>query len=90
MPTGIDKLMDKLPTLNAEYERVIDQDPTLHTPKDIDTIIAYHRRNRANAEAGIKPPKERGSKPSISLKGVLDNLMTGKPKATEPSIKRRI
>ena len=88
MPTTIDKLMDKLPSLNAEYERVIDLDPTLHVPKDIDILIAYHRRNRANAEAGIKTPKEKGSKPSVSLKGVLDSLI-GEKKAVDP-IRRRI
>ena len=90
MPTSIDKLMDKLPTLNAEYERVIDLDPTLHTPKDIETIVAYHHRNRANAEAGIKPPKEKGSKPSVSLKGVLDSLIGTKPKPAGEVIKRRL
>lgn len=52
--------------------------------KAIDAIIAYHRRNRANAEAGIKPPK---STKSVSLDAVRAALVKA-PAAS--GVKRRI
>jgi len=56
------------------------------SPEAIDAIIAYHRNNRARAEAGIKPQKDEGPKVKIDL----EKLGLGKPKSIAPSIKRRI
>lgn len=56
MPSEIDELMNR-----------ICEDPALASGKDIDDLIAYHRKNRANAEAGIKPKKESGPKQKIDL-----------------------
>lgn len=67
-----------------EIDELMDLDPLSMTPTDIDKIIAYHRQNRANAEAGIKPKKETG--PKAKLEGLLDNLL--KPKVVS-KISRR-
>lgn len=50
-----------------EIDLLMDLDPLLMTANDITSIIAYHRRNRANSEAGIKPKKESGPKQKIDL-----------------------
>ncbi len=52
--------------------------------KAIDAIIAYHRKIRANAEQGIKPPKSKGT---VSLDAVRAALVK---KVTGPTVKRRI
>lgn len=46
---------------------LMDLDPLEMTPTDISSIIEYHRRNRANNEAGIKPKKDTGPKATIDL-----------------------
>lgn len=54
-------------------------------PAAIDAIIAYHRNNRANAEAGIvKPKKENGPKLKLDLSAL------GFAKAEGPTVKRRV
>jgi len=54
-------------------------------PAAIDAIIAYHRNNRANAEAGIvKPKKENGPKLKLDLSAL------GFAKAEGPVVKRRV
>lgn len=53
MPNPIDDLMDL--------------DPLLLTPENVDAIVEYHRRNRANLESGIKPKKETGPKVELDL-----------------------
>ena len=58
-------------------------DPLMMTPDDITSIIEYHRRNRANHEAGVKPKKETGPKIAIDLASL------GLTKVEEP-IKRRL
>jgi hypothetical protein len=57
-------------------------DPLAMTPDDINEIIAYHRRNRANHEAGVKPKKETG--PALKI----DLASLGLARVEEP-IKRR-
>jgi hypothetical protein len=52
--------------------------------KAIEAIIAYHRKNRANAEAGIKPPKAKGS---VSLDAVRAALVKA---PSTPAVKRRV
>lgn len=66
-----------------EIDELMDLDPLEMTKENIDQIIAYHRKARLNAEAGIKPTKEAGPKAKVDL--VAMGLL---PKA-EP-IKRRM
>ena len=56
-----------------EVDSLMDLDPLSLTASDIDAIIAYHRKNRANAAAGIKAKKETGPKKDLSeaLKGMF-------------------
>lgn len=67
-----------------ELDILMDRDPMLLSAQDIDSIIAYQRRARANFEAGVKPKKETG--PKQSLEGVL-NVLAPAPVAVP--IKRR-
>ena len=55
-----------------EIDELMSMDPLEMAAKDIDAIIAYHRKNRANAEAGIKPKKEAG--PKVSLTSLMDKI----------------
>lgn len=68
-----------------EIDLLMDKDPLELSAQDIDAIIAYQRKQRANAESGVKPKKEAG--PKVKLTGLLDNLI--KPKIVQP-IKRRV
>lgn len=80
MTNNLDALMD---SLGKRYADIMDNDPLSNTPDDINVIIAYHRKNRANAEAGIKAKKETGPEVKIDL------IALGMVKAPEP-FKRRI
>lgn len=71
-----------------EIDLLMDLDPLSMSARDIDSIIAYHRQNRANAEAGIKPKKETG--PKVSLDSVMGSLLAAKPKAPTVLVKRRV
>lgn len=64
----------------------VSEDPINAPKQDLDAIIAYHRRNRANAEAGIKPKKETGPKQTLDLAA----LGLSKPVVTAPPMKRRV
>ncbi|HXC61497.1 MAG TPA: hypothetical protein VNV63_02370 [Nitrospiria bacterium] len=78
--TPLDTLME---SLDKRYLGVMDNDPLLAAPEDIDVIIAYHRRNRANSEAGIKPKKEAGPPVDLVAMGLI------KKTVAEP-VRRRI
>ena len=56
-----------------EIDTLMDLDPLELTAENIDGIIQHHRKNRANAAAGIKPKRESGPKLDISeaLKGMF-------------------
>lgn len=69
-----------------EIDELMSLDPLEMSARNIDDIIAYHRRNRANAEAGIKPKKETGPKMTLDLAA----LGLSKPVATAPPMKRRV
>lgn len=69
-----------------EIDLLMDLDPLEMTSANIDQIIAYHRQNRANAEAGIKPKKDSGPKVKIDLQA----LGLSAAKAPSAEIKRRI
>lgn len=69
-------------TSTNNIDALMDLDPLSMTPDDITEVIAHHRRNRANHEAGIKPKKESGPAAKIDL------AVLGLVKVEEP-IKRR-
>jgi hypothetical protein len=66
---------------------IMDTPPKDLTPGDIAELVAYHRAQRGNLEAGLKPKKDKGPAPSIAP--ILQNLIAAKPKPTG-AIKRRI
>lgn len=69
-----------------EIDELMSLDPLEMAKGDnLDKIIAYHRKNRANAEAGIKPVKEKG--PKVSIAEVTANL-TGKITPTAPVVSK--
>ena len=72
----IDTLMD-----------LMDQDPLLLKPRDIDAIIAYHRKARARqVEGGARPKRESG--PKLDIGGIMGGLLGEAP--AKPAIKRRV
>ena len=72
----IDTLMD-----------LMDTDPLLLQPRDIDAIIAYHRKARAKqVEGGARPKREFG--PKLDIGGIMSGLVGEAP--AKPAIKRRV
>lgn len=78
-PTDLDELMRR-------YAEVCDQDPTMNTKKDIDVVVAYHRKQRARRASGEKPSKDTAG-PKIDLSKIISGL---KPKPVGPKITRRL
>ena len=73
----IDTLMD-----------LMDTDPLLLQPRDIDAIIAYHRKARAKqVEGGARPKRESG--PKLDIGGIMEGLV-GEAKPKAPTVKRRV
>lgn len=68
-----------------DLDELMSKDPLTLTKDDLDNIIAYERKYRAQLAAGIKPKKEKG--PTIDISSVLSNL-TKKPAASV--VKRRV
>jgi hypothetical protein len=66
---------------------IMDTPPKDLKPGDLEELVAYHRAQRGNLEAGVKPKKDRGPAPSIAP--ILQNLIAAKPKPVG-QIKRRI
>lgn len=64
-------------------DELMSRDPLELTDQDLDKIIAYHRKQRAMAEAGVKVPKPKHSGPGLA------DILGIKPKADVPAIKRR-
>mgnify|MGYP007100066318 CR=1 FL=1 len=77
MPSDLDILMSRMEEINSKSATEL-------TPSDIDTVIEYHRAQRARRAAGEKAPK---TKTSVDISTIMTKL-TAKP-AAEP-IKRRI
>lgn len=68
------------PVDTTSIDRVMRLDPLRMSDQDLDVIIAYYRKARANFESGAKPKRgvnAAGEKPDLS--GVIAAL-TGKPK----------
>ena len=68
-------------------DELMDLDPLSMTPDDISSIIDYHRRNRANHEAGVKPKKDTGPAAKIDLGALVQGMGLVKPEGT---FKRRV
>lgn len=77
MPNDLDTLMSRMEEINSKAATEL-------TPSDIDTIIEYHRDQRARKAKGEKAP---ATKTSVDISSIM-NKLTAKP-AAEP-IKRRI
>lgn len=56
----------------STLDELMNRDPFDYSNADLDEIIAYHRQQRRNLEAGIKPKKEEG--PKVSLDAVMASL----------------
>lgn len=67
-----------------EIDELMDKDPLELSAQDLDAIIAYQRKQKANFDAGIKPTKG-GSDGPVKI----DLVALGLAKAPEV-IKRRI
>lgn len=78
MPNELDELMLR-----------IADDPTIVAPEDIDAVIAYYRKKRADLASGKKPTRASG--PKMSLDSVINQLTIGQAEAKPvPAIKRRV
>lgn len=51
----------------TELDELMSLDPLSLSDQDIDHIIAYHRKQRAMHEAGIKPEKSGGKVDLVAL-----------------------
>jgi hypothetical protein len=63
-----------------EVDRLMDEDPLNLSAQDIDEIIKYQRKMKANFEAGVKAPKGEG--PKIDVAALLGKVAGGEPKVT--------
>lgn len=72
----------------STLDDLMDKDPLQLTKEDITAIVDYQRKARQNWEAGVKPKKEAGPKPSVSLADMMKGRLTPKPDA--PKIVRRV
>ncbi len=79
MPNDLDDLMSRMDDINAK--------PAIDlTALDIDTVIAYHRRNRARKAAGEKAPRPAYAGPDLT--NILNRIKAAAPKA--PALPRRL
>lgn len=69
-----------------DLDELMSRDPIELSKQDIDTIIAYHRKQRARRASGEKPSKDTAG-PRIDLSKIVAGL---KPKPVGPIIKRRL
>lgn len=67
-------------------DELMSRDPLSLTTDNIDSIIAYHRKARANAASGKRPAKG-SSGPKVDISAAMANLGGAKPSA--PMIRRR-
>jgi hypothetical protein len=72
----VDTLMQRIDTINAKTPDQLDAD-------DIDTIIKFHRENRARRNAGEKPIKK-----TVDISAIMGNL-TKRAEPSTPTFKRR-
>jgi hypothetical protein len=70
-----------------EVDRLMDLDPLELSSQDIDEIIRYQRKMKANFDAGIKSPK--GDSPKIDLGALLKASVGQSGGTVQPSVTRR-
>lgn len=58
-----------------EIDLLMDLDPENLSAQNLDDVIAWHRKRRADIEAGIKPAKQA----KASLDGVMEALQASQP-----------
>lgn len=68
-----------------DINRLMEEDPLNLSAQDIDSIIAYHRRQRARRASGEKPKRDTAG-PKVDLSSIIKGL--SKPQL--PEIKRRL
>jgi hypothetical protein len=68
-----------------EIDRLMDLDPLELSAQDIDDIIRYQRKMKANFDAGIKSPKE---EKKIDL-GALLKASVAQSGTAQPTVTRR-
>lgn len=79
--------MTDLDDLMARLEALDSSDPASWKDKNIDDVIAYYRRNRAQREAGVKPKR---GKVEGEPKKTLDLVALGLMKKAEPFARRKL
>ena len=70
----------------TDLDELMSKDPLELSAQDIDDIIAYQRKFRAQREGGVKPKKGASDAP----KAKLDLAALGLIKKPEPMIRRKI
>ena len=70
----------------TDLDELMSKDPLELSSQDIDEIIAYQRKMRAQREGGVKPKKGSSDAP----KAKLDLAALGLIKKPEPMIRRKI
>lgn len=78
--TDLDNLMERLAEIDAK-------DVGLYTKDDIDVIIAYQRKMRAQRESGVKISRKAKSD---APEKKIDLLALGLVKKVEPIVRRRV
>lgn len=78
--SDLDNLMTRLADLDSK-------DVGLWNKDDIDTIIAYQRKMRAQREAGVKVSRKKNSDQPEKK---IDLLALGLVKRVEPIVRRRV
>lgn len=63
-------------------------DPLDYTKQDLDKIIAYQRKQRAQREAGGKTKKAREGAPAVDIKALLGKIQ--KAPETAPTLKEAL
>ena len=80
--TDLDDLMARLEALDAT-------DPASWKAKDIDDVIAYQRKARAQREAGVKPKRGKGLDDGTPKKKI-DLVALGLIAKAEPFARRKL
>ena len=70
----------------TDLDELMSKDPLSLSDQDIDEIITYQRKARAQREGGVKPKKGASDAP----KAKLDFAALGLIKKAEPMIRRKI
>lgn len=55
-----------------DLDELMSKDPLDLSAQDIDKIIAYQRKHRAQVESGVKVKKDKG--PGVSLEGLMTKI----------------